>query len=268
MTLPFYNLYHSIVCVVLNLIPSMAIICFFMLNISFQKILSSYDSPLLSIDLLAATHEYRTPPENINSSDNHLFSHEYHKYIKPCRAQKLSNLDIIGSYWFRLPSPYPQDRYQPFNGRKNTLKDCIRSLPHIVDKPLFIECALWIHDNWSGGYFHWLTEIIPKLIAWRKANYNHLPVLLPEQFRNLPFISETLDHFRFTYIYFSSSQRLHVNELWIIDSISASGNYRSDLIRDLVAHIKACLNIPKQPSSFNELKNIILVERMLTVVSS
>ena len=81
-----------------------------------------------------------------------------------------------------------------------------------------------------------------------------MPVLLPEQFRNLPFISETLDHFRFTYIYFSSSQRLHVNELWIIDSISASGNYRSDLIRDLVAHIKACLNIPKQPSSFNELK--------------
>ena len=132
----------------------------------------------------------------------------------------------------------------------------------------YLLSALWIHDNWSGGYFHWLTEIIPKLIAWRKANYNHLPVLLPEQFRNLPFISETLDHFRFTYIYFSSSQRLHVNELWIIDSISASGNYRSDLIRDLVAHIKACLNIPKQTSSFNELKNIILVERMLTVVSS
>lgn len=196
------------------------------------------------VELLAGVIEHRSSPQNINQTDAYLFSHEYKRQIDACNAIKLSNVDIFGPTWLQLPNLIPVDGYRHWNGQRNLRRQRLKSLMKLFTPPRVIDCALWVHDDWSGGYFHWLTEVCPKLIAWRNSQKALFPVLLPSEFRNYSYVLSTLDILGFKYLFFEPLDRIFVRVLWIIEPTAISGNYRSDLMKQISEQVTKKLGSP------------------------
>jgi capsular polysaccharide biosynthesis protein len=183
--------------------------------------------------LLDAITEKRRPPQNLQPCDSHLFQHEYSKFIEPCVATCLNNVDIVGPTWFQLPSLFPIDRYKPGFGKLSERKKRLISFKSIASSPREIDQALWIHDNWSGGYFHWLTDVCPKLLAWKSMHNFSLPLILPKEYSFFPFILKSLEILGYNYLWYESTERIFIRQLWIIGETAPSGNYRSLLINEV-----------------------------------
>lgn len=54
-----------------------------------------------------------------------------------------------------------------------------------------IDEGVWITDGWSGNYYHWLTDALPRLLALSKL-ITLPPLLLPERFAQIGFIWQSL----------------------------------------------------------------------------
>lgn len=52
--------------------------------------------------------------------------------------------------------------------------------------------ALWVHHDWSGNYFHWLTDVLPKLQAWQKSGASCRTDLLTQALLKRRYVSKSL----------------------------------------------------------------------------
>src|SRR5262245_59596909 len=132
----------------------------------------------------------RTSPKNLKPQDAALFAHEFSKEIRETTLLTLRNvyalIDTVFSLReFRFYLSYSHLYRLPW---KVLLSRCLLlfSTGKRVDK------AVWITDNWSMNYFHWLTDALPRLIASEKYINGHL-VLLPEVFKKYGYINDTLN---------------------------------------------------------------------------
>jgi capsular polysaccharide biosynthesis protein len=57
-----------------------------------------------------------------------------------------------------------------------------------------IERVVWVTDDWSKGYFHWLADVLPKL-AIAADQITTSTVLLPARFRDSKLVSDSLGLF-------------------------------------------------------------------------
>jgi capsular polysaccharide biosynthesis protein len=94
-----------------------------------------------------------------------------------------------------------------------------------------INKGVWIIDNWSYEYFHWLTDALPRLIVAEEYIENH-EILLPSKFRKSPYV-DSLKVFNFNISFFNSKYPVSVKELIIPSHTAPTGNYNKDVINKL-----------------------------------
>jgi capsular polysaccharide biosynthesis protein len=58
-----------------------------------------------------------------------------------------------------------------------------------------VPSALWVIDNRSNNYFHWLVESLPRLLRAESWYPDERVLLLPEEYRRSPFVEFTLQAF-------------------------------------------------------------------------
>ncbi|MEM6689884.1 MAG: glycosyltransferase family 61 protein [Planctomycetota bacterium] len=85
--------------------------------------------------------------------------------------------------------------------------------------------ALWITDNWSCGYFHWICETLPRLVlASRFIDLREMTLLLPARAKRLPFIEESLRLFSLGRIrYLNRFERLRCDDLFLASQVGHCG---------------------------------------------
>lgn len=216
-------------------------------------------SSFFTVQLLGPSTEHRFPPRNLRVNDAYLFQHEYHKPIDPCFATRLSNVDIIGPTWLQFPNIFPVDNLQPRIGKISQRKYRLRAFGSLFDPPRYIDEVLWVHDDWSGGYFHWLTDVCPKLVAWKSSKYEPLPLLLPIQLNEFDFVTKSLDLLGFEPLWYEPCERIFVRNLWIIGPTAKTGNYRSALIQEVSHQILEKLASSTENSIFTD--NLYYISR-------
>ncbi|WP_157962758.1 glycosyltransferase family 61 protein [Chitinophaga deserti] len=75
-----------------------------------------------------------------------------------------------------------------------------------------IDRAIWISDEWSAEYYHWLSDALPRLIAVENLRHSHV-VLLPERYREKPYVEQSLQLLGFRWEYYNITRIVRVREL-------------------------------------------------------
>ncbi|WP_100628448.1 glycosyltransferase family 61 protein [Algoriphagus formosus] len=75
-----------------------------------------------------------------------------------------------------------------------------------------IESGIWIKDEWSANYFHWMTDCLPRIWQGLEKGVTD-QVILHEAYQKLPFVSQSLKLLGIKAIFYSSFENLKVKKL-------------------------------------------------------
>lgn len=189
----------------------------------------------------------REQPKNIENDDVLLFEHEFEKKIRDTHLIIISNGIVLQDIIVKLlESPRKYLRY--------TLAHPTITIKYIFKRFLAfkrglntIEKGVWIIDNWSLGYFHWLTDALPRLLASNREE-KHYPVILPERYKQISYITESLNLLEAQIIYYNEQIPLRVKELLITSHTADTGNYNHILINELRNKLRNKFTIAGDPN--------------------
>lgn len=186
---------------------------------------------LQSITIYEAHTDQRQPPQNITSADQNLFAHEYNKAINATTLLQLTNACIFSETLFTL---FPFRYYLTYSLKEPVPKKVLlKNLLRLRKKGKTITSGIWIVDTWSTGYFHWLTDALPRLMA-ASARAQNSPVLLPHYYQDYPYIAESLKFLNIPFHYYNIYEPyLKVKTLWLPSHTAECGNYNKTIINHL-----------------------------------
>ena len=90
---------------------------------------------------------------------------------------------------------------------------------------------LWVTDDWSKGYFHWLTDVLSRLYVL-KDRLHEFPLMLPHGFAELEFVRSTLRCFNLQSVEFmQANEVVKCRRLLMPSHTAPSGHYNEQIIR-------------------------------------
>ena len=166
-----------------------------------------------------------------------LFSHELKTTLAPARLIEMHNVSISSDgYLFQGMRMLPESFAFPFlqdNWKKRSVWKFL-AVNHLSRKRRPFESdALFITDDWSTGYFHWLSDALPKLSLIRDR-LKDLVLILPHQLEGLEFVHSSLKPFGVEKVLFLKEQETIVcRRLFVATSVAPSGRYDQQVIRNV-----------------------------------
>ena len=135
----------------------------------------------------------RTPPVNLSEKDKSLFEHEYQYKYDVKEPYIINDVTIVDDYIFTKKNVLLNETKINFhNSFNNPLKILFKIFfKKTVYKKRQYKCAIWVIDCWSCGYFHWMTDVLQRIIEAKNTNIN-IPILLPENYKNYSYVTESL----------------------------------------------------------------------------
>lgn len=177
----------------------------------------------------------RSLPANFDHRNSKLFSHELTKVNPPIYLTEIKDIYVSANTLVstRL-STLPKTLYSKHSLFKRKL-----SAPSIFFKALFFRCedlnedAMWVIDSWSNNYFHWITDVLPRLKLIQSAT-SCKTLLLPKNFLSSDFVKSSLRLFDIQkLIEVSNDQLFRCTNLFVVDTQIVTGNYDEKLIKSI-----------------------------------
>ena len=175
----------------------------------------------------------RTHPQNLNKKDNHLFSHEYSKSFKGDHYLILNKVTVVNEFilslkYWNLLTKYIYF-YKPTYSK--IFKDIYKNLTRNSKSSKKISLGIWITDNKSSVYFHWLCDALTRYLILPKE-YKNVPVLLPEKY-DIPWTVEFLNFMNIKYKIIKKGQKVKVKTLIVPSHTAPSGNFNKKVLNEL-----------------------------------
>jgi hypothetical protein len=179
----------------------------------------------------------RARPVNLDPVDAHLFSVEYVREIGPSRIGSKVDGTIFDSRLIcRKDTGYFQSEAAGLivntSGRLKTAHFMLRYGAACFTPRTQIKSGLWVVDEWSHGYFHWLTEALCKIELLQSLS-NDDPVILPAEFKKFPYVEQSLILLGIPFIFISKWKIAHFEQLKTVDFDFPPGNFNCHLLRQL-----------------------------------
>lgn len=183
----------------------------------------------------------RRPPENLRDEDARLFSHALEGRAPACRLLRLRGVSASGEgLLFKGLKVLPESFAHPSTCEAFTRRTRSRikflAASYLARRRVTLdEPALWVTDDWSHGYFHWLADALPRLLAAREY-LSEAVLLLPARFRGLEFVASSLRAFAPRDVRFIKEGEVYFcRELLVPTQTPPSGEFNEPLIRELRA---------------------------------
>ena len=109
-------------------------------------------------------------------------------------------------------------------------------------KPIYIESAIWIGDNWKwANYFHWMTDFLPKILLFRKNVDKDFFLLIPISFteKSAFYVLQSLNLLNIKYIVLNRHISYRFKEIYVLPNMTIVGNQRVNALQILRNEIKA-----------------------------
>lgn len=181
------------------------------------------------IILSPATHSVRKLPCNLNGDDTSLFEHELRKEIHALLQISLNNILINGDgiVVAKKSTVFPDSFSRPtailnISGVRfyyDLLKKVARQHLKIINSP-----AIFVLDNFTSAYFHWMTEVLPRLLAGDE-DVKSYSVILPELYLQYPFITQSLQLLGIKVQYLHKHNYYLLRKVYFITHFASAGNY-------------------------------------------
>lgn len=179
----------------------------------------------------------RKLPVNFNQDDLGLFSDELERVIPQTRLLKRYNVGVSAEgILFQRGKMLPESFAFPANReswkRRSVLKFFVNNYLFRRRKRFERE-SIWVIDDWSPGYFHWLADVLPRLFTIRER-LKDLILLLPHKYKELEFVQASLEPFIIGGVeYIDASEVLFCRKLMVPTQTAPSGHYNDELIREV-----------------------------------
>ena len=198
---------------------------------------SSAESMHSSTTLLAESVSTRQLPVNLEPGDLWLFEGEVRRTLPESRLIEMRDVRISADgLLFKagriLPEsfafPHLRDEWPRLGRLRVVLANYLLRTSTRVD-----EGALWIVDNWSAGYFHWLADTLPRLFLVRQ-HVRDWTLLLPHYARALPFVEPSLAPFGVGRVrHVDASEVLACRRLFVPTHVAPPGHFNDEVIRSV-----------------------------------
>lgn len=172
----------------------------------------------------------RKKPKNLQEADFYLFENAISLEIEEPRILYLTNIHILKDHIFRLRNLRFYSAYSHILNFSKTRR--LKQLLWFLKPYRTVDQGIWVIDEWSAEYFHWLTDALSRLIAAESLIGNH-SVLLPERYERLPYVQASLDILNIKAHYYNPRNRLVVKELILPSHTAPTGNYNIEMIQKL-----------------------------------
>ena len=167
----------------------------------------------------------RVAPNNLEKNDNVLFEHEFTSLICSTSYLILKNVHVLDDTVFDLSNFTFYPSYTHVYG-SFSIKDKLKRLKSFFKNKIIVDKAIWITQNWTWMYFHWLTDALPRLIALEDHIEKHI-VLLPESYKKHSYIIDSLEILGYDSIFYPECNRVFVKKLALPSHTASPGNYNA-----------------------------------------
>ncbi|AFM04307.1 hypothetical protein Fleli_1917 [Bernardetia litoralis DSM 6794] len=218
----------------------------------------------------------RKSAKNIIQEDNDLFAHELEKQLPSIHVLKLSNTYLVNGYLVKIAGFKNYNSYThtySISKKRIILNFAKVILSNLLSKTKHIENAIFATDNWSDGYFHWLTDVLPRTLVAKKSNTNNnAELLLPKKLEGYDFAKITGKKLHQKLYFYEKNQVYQIKEIILPSHIANSGNYDKELMQEIrklftspqkVQNLGKKIYISRQKSRFRKINNEDEVQQLL-----
>lgn len=184
-------------------------------------------------------HESRRRlPVNFKPKDERLFAHELTKQLPGCHAIRGESVHIVDNSLYRLVEFGALSSYSFVGARslKDSVKRFLKSF-QILRTPRIVGRGTWVIDNWSDGYFHWLTDVLTRVELVNKY-WNKYPIILPDHFKSIDYIGQSLEILGVPSTFIDQNGRCLVKEMYLTSHTAPTGNYNKVLLNNLAQRFR------------------------------
>ena len=182
------------------------------------------------------TASQRKLPVNLKPEDLSLFSDELQRVIPSTRLLKLRNVSVSAEgVLFQggrmLPESFAFPHTRASWRRRSVVKFFLNNY-FMRRRRRSGKASVWVTDDWSAGYFHWLADVLPRLFTV-KDQLRDLVLLLPHECKQLKYASDSLQPF-----VIGGRESVNPDEVLVCESLlvptqtAPSGHYNEELIRE------------------------------------
>jgi len=181
----------------------------------------------------------RTLPINLKPEDRCLFEHEFEQRIPATELLVMHNVFASSDgILFKSARILPQSFAAASLLEAWKTRSRLKFLAHnylLKSSRTISADALWIVDDWSGGYYHWLADTLPRLysIGNRVAE---VTLLLPDRFQRLEFVTSSLKPFGVRNIeIIAANEKVFCPRLIVPMHTAPSGHHNEAIVRGIRA---------------------------------
>jgi len=171
----------------------------------------------------------RTLPVNLKSGDEALFKPSLEVTFQRLSPIQVNNCWILEDTVFDPKTvKFLASRTHNANlGPVQFAKRIVLSLPKKWRK---ITKAIWITDEWSANYFHWMTDCLPRIWEGKELAPDS-PILLPQSFEKLRYATDSLKLAGLEVIFFAKNENLKIAELTLTARTATFPNFFEPLAK-------------------------------------
>jgi len=172
----------------------------------------------------------RKEPVNLLKEDLSLFEHEFSVEINATHVTVFEDASLLKDTIFTSGNLKFHKSFSHVFELKS--KKLFKKLLLFLLPSHKIEEGIWITDERSPEYFHWLTDALPRLLAVEEYK-GKKPVILPASYQNISYVQQSLELLNFEPYYYNRKFRLAVKQLHTANHTAESGNYNNKIINNL-----------------------------------
>lgn len=175
----------------------------------------------------------RRQPANLAAQDEHLFLHDYVREIPAARCQRLVNV-CLGASGTRWKGAIPSQSVNRLAGQPLSHYRFARAIARECLQPVsMLEDGIWVCDAWALEYFHWLADMLPKILLADES----LPVILPPGALDRDYVRTSLAMLGRRPVTMPADHRASIGRLDVITAVAPTGNFRPKLVQEVKAHL-------------------------------
>lgn len=175
-------------------------------------------------------------PENYKIEDKHLFNTHFQTVIPDTNLYELTNvlylpeIILLNNFFFKevLTNRNLKNYRYLFKVFRNFICRPTKKLKGTY---------LLVIDDWSNGYFHWVTDVLQRILISTEYCEPNIKLLLPEYFRNNKYMVDSLSLFGFDIYYYPFKNNYKIEKLIIPGHVGASGFFHFDFVKKLSKYI-------------------------------
>ena len=181
----------------------------------------------------------RRLPANFAAADLQLFEHELEHELPATRLLELSDVGVtpegmLFKGWRILPESFSSPVImRHFLGRRRSVVKFFVTNRLARPRRRLAGARLWVTDDWSYGYFHWLADALARLHAARDL-LGRATLLLPRRFERMDFVRGSLAVFGVGRVEYVGDDEAGFCERLLVPTHTApSDNYNEGVARGL-----------------------------------